>query len=136
MKRIEISQIPFDLTFEGYYWYSNERKPTILIDKAISKAIFTKLPFIVEGNFYNEEKGISINIKNIDGQYFITQANLRDLNQANISELDGGYLPHRLAGIKKIKLVHYWAESEPDDLLEGMTTLIPVWIAFKGFVKQ
>lgn len=134
MKKIDLQQFPFDVAFEGYYWYSNKSKPTVLNNETVTKSIFKDLPFIVEGNLYNEEKGISISIKNIDGQYLITQVHLKNLKQENLSERV--YLSHRLGG-NKIKLVHYWEESEPDnDLLEGMTTLIPVWMAFKGFVKQ
>ena len=132
MKIIKIEQIPFDVAFEGYYWYSNASKPVVWDNKPITKDIFTALPFIVEGNLYNESTGISINIKNIDGEYLVTQANLNDVNQENLRERN--YLAHRL-GNTKIKLVHYWEESEPDELLANMTTLIPVWMAFKGFVK-
>ena len=133
MKKIDIEQIPFKLEFEGYYWYSNASEPEVLDNKPIPKEIFEKqLPFIVEGNFYNELTGISINIKNIDGEYLITQVNLNDLIQKNLTERT--YLAHRL-GDTKIKLVHYWEESAPDELLADMTTLIPVWMAFKGFVK-
>jgi CRISPR type III-associated protein (TIGR04423 family) len=133
MKKIKIQDIPFDTAFEGYYWYSNASKPVVLDNQRLSEALFTQLPFIIEGNLYNEEKGMSINIKNIDGQYLITQAYLGGLNPAHISEQN--YLAHDLKGIKAIKLVHYWQESAADDLLDGMTTLIPVWMAFKGFVK-
>ncbi len=135
MKKIEIHQIPFDLAYEGYYWYSNASKPIVLRQETISEALFTTLPFIIEGNLYNEVMNISIHIKNIDGKYWITQANLNDVNPNNMTEKT--YLPHdlNLKGIKKIKLVHYWQESEPDELLAGMRTLVPVWMAFKGFVK-
>ena len=73
---------------------------------------------------------ISINIKNIDGNYLITQAQIKDLDLESKE-----YLAHRLDGVGKIKLVHHWEEA-PDDLLEGMTTLVPVWMAFKGFVNK
>lgn len=134
MKKIEIKDIPFDLTFEGYYWYSNASKPVILDNKTITKDIFSQLPFIVEGNLYNKENAVSINIKNIDGQYWIMLANLADLNDTQISEQ--AYLAHDLAGIEKIKLLQYWQESPADELLEGMKTLVPAWLAFKGFVKN
>jgi CRISPR type III-associated protein (TIGR04423 family) len=135
MEKIDIKQIPFNLPFEGYYWYSHKSKPTVLVNKAISEAIFTELPFIVEGNFYNDDEKISINIKNIDGRYLITRANLKGIDYEPQE-----YLAHRLeledgTKISKIKLMHHWQESEPDALLEGMTTLIPVWMAFTGFVK-
>jgi CRISPR type III-associated protein (TIGR04423 family) len=138
MEKIEIKQIPFDLPFEGYYWYSDKSAPQALDNETISESIFNlnELPFIVEGNLYNDKEKISINIKNIDGEYLITRANLKGLTYKSEE-----YLAHRLVlndgtKISKIKLAHYWQESETDDLLAGMTTLMPVWMAFTGFVKQ
>ena len=128
MKKINLQQFPFELAFEGYCWYSNASKPRVFNNEILTKDLFTLLPFIVEGNLYSEEKGISINIKNIDGDYLITQAQIKTLEPKE-------YLAHRLDGVGKIKLVHHWEEA-PDDLLEGMTTLVPVWMAFKGFVNK
>ena len=138
MKKITIEQISFGLTYEGYYWLSDAKKPIVLNNKTVSKDIFAQLPFIIEGNFYSDaDGGVSINIKNIDGQYLITQVSFKDLITENLSDVQE-YLPHDLEnqGIKKIKLVQYWHESEADDLLAGMKTLIPAWLAFKGFVKN
>ncbi len=131
MQRIDIDSINFHLNYQGYYWYSNKPKPQ-LVEK-ISKEIFTTLPFIVEGNLYCAEKNISISIKNIDGEYHIYQADLNGLakDQKTVQE----YIAHDLEGVKKIKMLHYWEESEPDELLANMTTLIPSWQAFAGFVK-
>ena len=131
MKKINLEQFPFELAFEGYCWYSNASKPRVFNNEILTKELFTSLPFIVEGNLYSEETGISINIKNIDGDYLITQAQIKDLDLESKE-----YLAHRLEGVGKIKLVHHWEEEEPDDLLEGMTTLVPVWMAFKGFVNK
>ena len=79
MKKINLEQFPFELAFEGYCWYSNASKPIVFNDEILTKDLFTLLPFIVEGNLYSEEKGISINIKNIDGDYLITQAQIKTL---------------------------------------------------------
>lgn len=131
MQRIDIDDINFDLNYEGYYWYSNKSKPEIA--ERISKEIFTKLPFIVEGNFYCAEREISISIKNIDGEYRVYQASLNGLPIKQKSVQD--YIAHDLKGIKKIKIVQFWEESGPDELLENMTTLVPSWQAFAGFIK-
>jgi CRISPR type III-associated protein (TIGR04423 family) len=132
MKRINIEDIPKDMLFEGYYWYSDESKPHIINGQPIPIEKLTPLPFVVEANFYNEDEQTSISIKNIDGQYLITRADLKGL--ANLEEQS--YIAHRLKDISKIKLTCHWQESEPDALLAGMTTLIPVWLAFTGFEKQ
>lgn len=131
MKKISIDDIDFDLNYEGYYWYSNDSKPKIV--NKISKEAFTNLPFIIEGNFYCLESDISISIKHIDGAYQIYRAELNGLPIDQKTEEE--YLAHDLDGIKKLKMIQYWEEGNPDELLAEMTTLIPSWQAFAGFVK-
>lgn len=129
MKKISIEEIDYSLNYEGYYWYSNSDKP--VLNPKLSKEVFTNLPFIIEGNFYCAEKEISINIKNIDGNYQIFQAELNGIAVDQITKQE--YLAHDLIGISKIKMIQYWKESDPDPLLSDMTTLLPSWQAFAGF---
>jgi CRISPR type III-associated protein (TIGR04423 family) len=131
MKKITIQDIDFNLNYEGYYWYSNKKKPVILHEQPISAATFTEIPFIVEGNFYCKSKNISINIKNIDGEYCIYRADLSDLPSTQCQKQQ--YIAHDLAGVSHFTMLEYWAESAPDPLLENMTTLVPAWSAFIGF---
>ncbi len=133
MKKIEISEIDYSLPYDGYYWYSNKQKPEIIKGKTLTKEIFTSLPFIIEGNFYNDSKGLSISIAHIDGIYIVQQANIKALPENQITEQD--YIAHDLEGVSKIKMLQYWEEGQPDELLADMTTLIPAWQAFKGFIK-
>lgn len=133
MKKIDISDIPFKLLYEGYYWYSNKSKPEILNNQPFSLDKFSSLPFIVEGNLYNAETGTSVSIKCIDGEYAIFTTNLKDL-PAN-QTVEQKYIAHDLKDIDKIVLVEFWQESEADELLENMTTLVPAWTAFKGFTN-
>lgn len=132
MKRINIEDINFDLEYEGYLWYSNQQKP-VKVTK-IKRDDFSDLPFIVEGNLYAEDKGISIAIKNIDGDYFITQGNVVDLPEDQLTHQE--FVAHKLDGVEKIKMIQFWEESENDELLEGMKTLKPCWRAFIGFKKE
>lgn len=131
MKRVEIDEIDFDLEYEGYVWYSNQQYPEIR--STIRKSDFTTMPFIIEGNLYAINEGISISIKNVDGEYLIMQGDLSGLPGDQITELE--YIAHKLLGISKVKLVRFWDEVE-DELCEGMKTLKPSWKAFKGFVKK
>lgn len=133
MKKIMVDEIDFTLQYEGYYWYSNEQKPKTIMGETISKDIFKSLPFIIEGNFYCSANGVSISIKNFDGVYQIYQATVNNLPNENCAHLQ--YITHDLEGYSKIKMLQYWAEGESDELLAGMTTLIPAWQAFKGFIK-
>lgn len=131
MKRINIDDINFDLEYVGYIWYSNQRTPKMITK--ISQSDFTDLPFIIEGNLYAANEKISITIKNIDGVYFITQASLDNLPKDQITEQE--FLPHKLDGVKKLKMIQFWEEFE-DELCEGMKTLKPSWQAFQGFIKN
>lgn len=133
MKKISINEIDYSLQYEGYYWYSNDPKPVIVKGETINKDIFKQLPFIIEGNLWNSVNSISISIKNIDGAYQVYQANLKDLPKDQCAEEE--YIAHDLEGISKISMLQYWEEGQPDELLAGMTTIIPAWQAFKGFIK-
>jgi CRISPR type III-associated protein (TIGR04423 family) len=134
MKKINISDIDFSINYQGYYWYSNSKHPIVILNDKISEQVFSTLPFIVEANFYSKESSISISIKNIDGIYFFHQVDFSNAikNQCTVDE----YLVHDLEGISKIKMLQYWEESEQEELLENMSTLVPSWIAFIGFVKN
>lgn len=131
MEIISVEKINFDLEYEGYIWYSNQSLPEQR--NKISKSDFTDLPFIVEGNLYSKKDEISINIKNIDGEYFITQGILKNLPDDQITRQE--FLAHKLDGIKQIKMIQFWKEDE-DELCEGMKTLKPSWQAFQGFIKD
>ncbi|MCF8342346.1 MAG: TIGR04423 family type III CRISPR-associated protein [Chitinophagaceae bacterium] len=134
MKKLNISDIDFSINYQGYYWYSNSKHPIVILNDKISEQVFSTLPFIVEANFYSKECNISISIKNIDGIYLFHQVNFSDIkkNQCTVDE----YLVHNLEGISKIKMLQYWEESEQEELLENMSTLVPSWIAFIGFVNK
>lgn len=132
MKRINIEEIDFSLNYEGYLWYSNAKKPEQ--KSSISKEDFKDLPFVIEGNLYSKEKNISISITHRDGEYFIYTADLNDLKDDQITHQE--FIAHDLDGVKKIKILQYWEESIPDDLLAGMKTLTPSWRAFTGFIKD
>lgn len=129
MKRIKVEDINFGLTYEGYLWYSDQKKPEQRT--SISKDDFKELPFIIEGNLYSEQEQISISIKHRDGEYFIYQADLKNLKDDQKTKQ--AYIAHDLDGVKNIKMLHYWEESPEEELLAGMKTLVPSWQAFVGF---
>jgi CRISPR type III-associated protein (TIGR04423 family) len=138
MTPIQINDIDYSLQYEGYVWYSGERKPE-LIDELFNASYFDPAArdrsdslFIVEGNLYAAEKQRSISIRFIDGAYQIHQADLAGIPEEQ--RTDQRYRSHRLDGIQQVKMMQYWAPT-PDTLLEGMETLMPAWTAFVGFVK-
>lgn len=127
-KKISIEEVPDNIEFEGYYWYSDEIKPRILNNEIIDKSIFKDLPFVIEANFYSASHKISLQVKNIDGEYHIGMIHLDSVD--DVQE----YISHDLDGVKKFRMVEAWEEKE-DELLEGMKVLVPSWNAFAGFIK-
>jgi CRISPR type III-associated protein (TIGR04423 family) len=134
--KISTDEIPTDVLFEGYYWYSNASKPVILNGESLdSLSIFNDLPFVVEANFYSKQEKMSIQVKNIDGTYHIAKI---DLNLPNdFVKEENFYIPHdiKITGMQKYKMVEAWEEVE-DDLMEGMKVLVPSWTAFSGFCNE
>ena len=131
-QKISIADIP-DHKFEGYYWYSNAEEPQVIGEEKIDVSIFTKLPFVIEANFYAKKENVSIQVKNIEGNYQVYCCNLNELPENNHCERQE-YIAHDLGSVEKYIMLEAWEEKE-DELLEDMKTLVPAWTAFVGFVK-
>lgn len=129
------------LDYVGYLWYSNKELPTLVgveADNALPTLIPEKhlsdFPFVVEGALYCHEKGISISIKNIDGQYHIHQTDTNKLNEQNC-------IKHKWLMAKdknrKVKMWEVWEEkTDTHQLLAGMCTLRPAYWVFMGFEEK
>lgn len=129
---IPISEIPEDLLFEGYYWYSNEKSPVILTGEPIQQSWFTELPFVIEANFYAEAAQISIQVRHWDGDYHAARIDLHLLDSIHHDRVS--YIGHDLGG-RNFEMIEAWA-PQTDELLEGMKTLVPAWAAFAGFTTN
>lgn len=130
---ISVEQIPVDIEFDGYLWFSDQQKPTMLMNQRLNMALFKKLPFIIEGNLWSKERQLSVNIRNFDGQYLITSFDLSNSSEDILLE-EKNYIAHDLEGVTKFQVIEAWEEKE-DEALAGMKTLVPSWTAFKGFIK-
>ena len=131
-KQITPAQIP-TYTYEGYFWYSDAKKPKLVQNEPIDSSVFKNLPFIIEGNLYAKEEAISINIRNIDGIYHITQFDLNQLDPDLHHRVS--YIGHDI-GEKNFVVIEAWEEQKDDELLAGLSTRVPVWSAFAGFTKK
>jgi CRISPR type III-associated protein (TIGR04423 family) len=127
---IKIEKIP-DYDFEGYYWFSNANQPIVKHQGGIDQSIFKPMPFIIEANFYARKEKISIQVKNIDGRYHVAQIDLNNLDNNKCDKQD--YIAHDLGDIQSFRMIEAWEEEKENNLLEGMTTLVPTWAAFAGF---
>ena len=133
MKNINIENIDHSLDYQGFLWLSDKKEPIILIDEKIPYDIFKSLPFVVEGHlFCKSRNGLSIKIKNIDGEYYVSTVELNTIPKNQITQNDFVAIKND-KGIKNIRSVQYW-EKVPDQLCENMDTLEPSWVAFNGFM--
>ncbi|MFN4000332.1 TIGR04423 family type III CRISPR-associated protein [Algoriphagus sp.] len=134
MKKIEIQEIDFGKTYTGYLWYSDQNSPIIFNSEILSESSFTPLPFIVEGYLYSSaDGGVCLNIKNMDGRYYIHQVQLKELDSSRLERnVFEAIEVLKNKGIEKFKAVQFWG-LEPDEYCQGMDVLQPEWIAFEGF---
>lgn len=130
--KIKINQID-DLDYNGYYWLSKEPKPHIVEGK-FDKTILQDLPFVVEANLYDEDKQISISIKNVDGEYLITKYDLSKLSADEIKTAEK-YLSDRTGDFGKYRIYTYWQEKQDNEFLEGMSSLERTAEIFVGFTN-
>ncbi len=127
---IQLRDIPGDIRFEGYYWYSNSRTPVVLQTATqIEHSWFSDLPFVVEANFFAPAERISIQVRNIDGKYVVARIDLNNLDSE--CHVASSYIGHHLQGLS-FEVVEAWTPVA-DELLENMETLVPAWTAFAGF---
>ena len=132
MKKINIADIDHSLEYQGYLWLSDSKEPIILREEKIPQNIFKTLPFVVEGYLYCKPKnGLSIKIKNIDGDYQAFSVELDQISKKQLTQNDFVAIKNR-GSIKFIRSVQYW-EQVQDELCDGMTSLEPSWITFNGF---
>ncbi len=129
---ISIQDLPTDVNFEGYYWYSNKQKPEIITGEPIQHGWFTELPFVVEANFYSADAKLSIQVRHVEGQYQVTRIDLSQLDA--IPHEKRTYLGHDLEG-RNFRVIEAW-QPEPDAFCADMEVLVPAWTAFAGFNSQ
>ena len=129
----KLSEIP-NLVFLGYIWMSDKSEPTILNNETHDFSNVDENPFIIEANLFAEKENISVNIKHIDGKYYISIIELNDLPE-NAEITEKVYLANpALSKTKKLVFKECWQEVE-DELCENMKVLKPTWTAFTGFTN-
>jgi CRISPR type III-associated protein (TIGR04423 family) len=128
---ITLDQLPEDLLFEGYYWYSHEEKPHVVRNEPLQQAWFADLPFVIEANFFCREAQLSVQVRHLNGAYQFTQLDLKSLPGQQWNPLT--YQAHDLEDVAAFEVAEVWREVS-DPLLEGMKTLQPAGTAFIGFV--
>jgi CRISPR type III-associated protein (TIGR04423 family) len=71
-------------------------------------------------------------VRFIDGSYHIAKIDLTQIGEIPYDEVE--YIGHDVDG-HNFMMIEAW-DSQCDELLEGMETLVPAWSAFAGFTKK
>ena len=128
MGRVNIKEIG-QLTLKGYVgylWWSDKEEPELLIDGHVPDKLPVdgENPFVVEGQLYNENEGISYSIKYVDGQYIINKYTNIQEDLKNTDHQVKEYLSNRM-GSRWLKFLRYWEETYNQDT-DGITNTLPV----------
>ena len=113
MGRININDIK-PLPYVGYLWMSNKEEPKVCDNEIVTLPKNGDNPFIVEGQLYNKENGLSYSIKYVDGEYFIQEYIVTEKDINNPDNQVKTYLSNRM-GDKRLRFLRYWEEILDED---------------------
>ena len=116
----------------GYIWWSDKAEPEIIQNKPVVLKN-EEIPFIIEGQLFDDKSKISYSIKYVDGQYILKDYIVaeKDYESPNVVK---EYRSYRM-GEKILKFLEYW-ESQEDELCLGMKVLQPTKVVFVGFKEE
>lgn len=129
-KSLNISNIPTNVPFDGYLWWSDETVPKVYDGEKIPELPASNNPFIVEGQLYDPDNKKSYAIRFVDGDYLINCFDLKKLN--GLDSIVKEYIPNRIDGKSKLYFKEFWRPVK-DELCEGMEVLKPAEFVFIGF---
>ncbi|MEM6801312.1 MAG: TIGR04423 family type III CRISPR-associated protein [Bacteroidota bacterium] len=131
---MDITELP-KLSFEGYYWLSDSTAPILLNGELLDHSIFSKpLPFVVEGHFFNSQERVSFQVRYIEGKYFVQKLELGRIEAKFLSDkvYYGAFSKQAKDTPLRFSITTLWHEVQ-DELLAGMTMLVPKSHFFTGF---
>ena len=113
MGRININDIK-PLPYEGYLWMSDKDEPKVYDNEIVTLPQEGDNPFVVEGQLFNKGNGLSYSIKYVDGEYFVQEYIITEMDINNPDNQVKTYLPNRM-GDKKLRFLRYWEEILDED---------------------
>lgn len=137
MGRIKLSDIK-SLPYEGYLWRSDQEQPEILDKQSVS--VLKEGNFVVEGQLYNEEQGLSYSIRHVDGEYRVYEFVVTDDDLKSPDNQLKCYESNRMDG-RKLRFLRYWEECLDKDNVQsdgfpvGLPVLTQTKNVFIGFER-
>ena len=130
---MDIKDIDKNWKYKGYIWKSDKEEPQTLNDETIGDA-FDDIsnPFVIEALLYSEEHKTSYTVRYVNGKYIVSKFDTQ--KQENDSEVK--FFSKRIKNNPTLHFIQRWKEcEEPENLCEGMNTLVPAELVFIGFNK-
>jgi len=117
----------------GYIWWSDKAEPEIVQNKSVVLKN-EEIPFIIEGQLFDDKSKTSYSIKYVDGEYKLKPYVVadEDFNKSNV--VLRKYQSHRMGG-KILQFLEYW-KAEKDELCLDMEVLKPTEVVFVGFKEN
>ena len=115
----------------GYIQWSHrpiDKEKDIFINK--DPNIDNENGFIYEAHFYNDTEKKSIQIRQINDSWLVSETNI-----LNLDEKDTQIFISEIQGCPKVKMAQIWQEKE-DELCENMKVKKLTKVVFTGFVKD
>jgi len=130
-----------DVFYTGYVWYSDKAAPQQLTDGKFSRDE-GETGFILEAKLYAKAEKLSVSVKYIGGDYFISEVKLAGCPSELKAKAEYSYetyianpsLGKKIGEGFGLSFLQYW-EKTKDNACEGMEVLKPTWSAFVGFEK-
>ena len=122
--------------YEGYIWQSDQTQPQVLHGEEFDVESLKDgvNPFVIEGQLWNADDGISISIRYVDGKH------VKTCNKVTNEDLHGTstvtperYISH-IKGVGRLCFLRYW-KAEKDEFCENFEALRPEKLVFVGFEK-
>lgn len=136
--------------YEGYIWYSDQKAPEVYNGEEVVDEIVLdeqSNPFIIEGNLWDEEQGMSIMIRYVDGEYLVRPIHVSKEERQGISSEEVNqkvattikeYQPlpcMKAKNVDVLRFLQYW-EQKDDEFCADMPVLQPSKLVFIGFDKK
>ena len=130
---MKLSDIDKKAKYQGYIWMSDKTEPIVLKNDVISIALEDGTnPFVIEAELFDADKSISYSVRYVDGEQMVRKFEIDETKL--FGEPIQKFVSHRIGDGIILKFFRKWKkELDPDNLCEGMETLVPSDFVFIGF---
>lgn len=129
-----LDDLPTDLDYSGYLWYSDKSEPIILNKSRILIDTNSTNPFIIEGHLYNTDYNLSFSMSHTMGKTIVYRFDLNSIPGNWVSDEIDDTIKYIFNSpfSKYIVFKRFW-KPEVDKLCSNMCVLKPAFFVFVRF---